>query len=249
MPMAQPRTNRQRAGLVAASRSSRGRQQQIRHLRHRRNDNDRLQPLLPSSAERSPQSAPSPARLPPKCRQTSSQQAFSRYTQASHRHGPGRKPVQGTPSLSSLPSNASTSAFNTAAPAAPRMVLCDNTTNFQSSRVHSRNRPTVAAIPCPRILSSRGCGRSTRCVELHRLLRSSRQMLPLATEKLTPRGQDLLPRSLLLQLDAHALRMAIFNRYAIAMRAHLRIQHAQRCRRSGGPAACRPPPAASPLRS
>src|SRR6185437_10891700 len=62
---------------------------------------------------------------------------------------------------SSLPSRASTSAFNTAAPAAPRIVLWLRTTNFQSSRLHSRSRPTVDAIPCPRMRSSRGCGRST----------------------------------------------------------------------------------------
>src|SRR6185437_5871913 len=65
-----------------------------------------------------------------------------------------------TLNLSNLPSNARTSALSTAAPAAPRIVLCESTTNFQSSRLHSRRRPTVAVIPLPRILSNRGWGRS-----------------------------------------------------------------------------------------
>ena len=46
------------------------------------------------------------------------------------------------------------------APAAPRTVLCESSTNFQSSTLQARSRPTVTAMPLPRLRSSRGCGRS-----------------------------------------------------------------------------------------
>ena len=38
-------------------------------------------------------------------------------------------------------------ASSNAAPAAPRMVLCESTVNFQSSTPQGRNRPTLAVIP------------------------------------------------------------------------------------------------------
>src|SRR6202453_3529678 len=66
-----------------------------------------------------------------------------------------------TPGGTSLPCAARNSPFNTAAPAPPRIVLCESTVNFQSNSEQGRKRPTVAAIPLPRIRSSRGCGRSS----------------------------------------------------------------------------------------
>src|SRR6266852_6115914 len=54
----------------------------------------------------------------------------------------------------------SNSAFSSAAPAAPRIVLCESTVNFQSSTPHGRRRPTVVVMPCPDSTSNRGCGRS-----------------------------------------------------------------------------------------
>ena len=70
-----------------------------------------------------------------------------------------RGPVAGDPG-SSLPRLASNSALRMAAPAAPRMVLCESTVNFQSSTPQGRRRPTVTAMPLPRLRSRRGCGRS-----------------------------------------------------------------------------------------
>src|SRR5580704_6569562 len=61
----------------------------------------------------------------------------------------------------SLPCAARNSPFNTAAPAPPRIVLCDRTVNFQSNSEHGRRRPTVADMPLPRMRSNRGCGRSS----------------------------------------------------------------------------------------
>src|SRR5882762_2831366 len=52
------------------------------------------------------------------------------------------------------------SAFSRAAPAAPRIVLCDRTVNFQSRTLHLRRRPTAVVMPPPRSTSKRGCGRS-----------------------------------------------------------------------------------------
>src|SRR5947208_824363 len=60
----------------------------------------------------------------------------------------------------SSPSDWSSSALSTAAPAAPRIVLCPSATNFQSSTGHARRRPTNVAIPRSRSASLRGCGRS-----------------------------------------------------------------------------------------
>src|SRR5277367_1517709 len=65
---------------------------------------------------------------------------------------------------SSFPNDISSSAFSSAAPAAPRIVLCESTVNFQSSSPQGRSLPTVAAMPPPRILSNLGWGRSSRAV-------------------------------------------------------------------------------------
>src|SRR5258708_27397702 len=54
----------------------------------------------------------------------------------------------------------SSSALSNAAPAAPRIVLCESTVNFQSSTPHGRSRPTVVVIPLPESTSNRGWGRS-----------------------------------------------------------------------------------------
>jgi hypothetical protein len=54
----------------------------------------------------------------------------------------------------------SNSAFSRAAPAAPRIVLCDRTVNFQSRTLHLRKWPTAVVMPPPRSTSKRGCGRS-----------------------------------------------------------------------------------------
>jgi len=48
------------------------------------------------------------------------------------------------------------SAFNNDPPAAPRMVLCDSTTNFTSNSGSSRTRPTTVVIPRPASRSRRG---------------------------------------------------------------------------------------------
>ena len=61
-----------------------------------------------------------------------------------------------TASDSSLPRLASNSALRMVAPAAPRTVLCESSTNFQSSRLQGRRRPTVTAMPLPRLRSRRG---------------------------------------------------------------------------------------------
>src|SRR5262249_11491853 len=58
------------------------------------------------------------------------------------------------------------SALRIAAPAAPRIVLCDNTTNRISNTGHSRIRPTTALIPFPASRSNRGCGRSRSWVTM-----------------------------------------------------------------------------------
>src|SRR5260370_39788578 len=60
---------------------------------------------------------------------------------------------------SSIPSECISSAFSTAAPAAPRMVLWLSTTNLKSSTGQGRRRPTNAAMPRSRSASLRGCGR------------------------------------------------------------------------------------------
>src|SRR5215471_4888419 len=52
----------------------------------------------------------------------------------------------------------SSSPFRTAAPAAPRMVLCESTVNLQSKMLQGRKRPTTADMPCPRSRCRRGCG-------------------------------------------------------------------------------------------
>ncbi len=54
----------------------------------------------------------------------------------------------------------SNSPFSRAAPAAPRIVLCESTVNFQSKILQGRRRPTTALMPRPRSRSNRGCGRS-----------------------------------------------------------------------------------------
>src|SRR5208283_1779953 len=56
------------------------------------------------------------------------------------------------------------SALRTAAPAAPRIVLCDRTVNFQSRTLHLRKRPTAVVMPAPRSTSKRGCGRSAAVI-------------------------------------------------------------------------------------
>src|SRR3954452_6284237 len=60
---------------------------------------------------------------------------------------------------SSIPSECISSAFNTAAPAAPRMVLWLSTTNLASRTGQARRRPTKATMPRSRSASLRGCGR------------------------------------------------------------------------------------------
>src|SRR5260370_22458055 len=54
----------------------------------------------------------------------------------------------------------SSSALSSAAPAAPRMVLCERTVNFQSSSRQGRSRPTVTAMPADMSTSSVGWGRA-----------------------------------------------------------------------------------------
>src|SRR5271168_621217 len=161
MPVPKPGPNGESSCLVPVPRGRRSREEEVRHLRHRGHYDDDLQPALSPSAN--------DACRPIHCLRILNRgpaklhhdQFLSRYAQAVTAKAFAETALVGKPSLSSLPSNASTSAFSTAAPAAPRIVLCDSTTNFQSSRLHSRSRPTVAAIPFPRILSNRGCGRST----------------------------------------------------------------------------------------
>src|SRR5262249_53764435 len=46
-------------------------------------------------------------------------------------------------------------AFNSDAPAAPRIVLCTSATMRMSSSGHGRSRPTLTLIPCSRSRSSR----------------------------------------------------------------------------------------------
>src|ERR1700689_2305191 len=62
---------------------------------------------------------------------------------------------------SNLPRTARISALRMAAPAAPRMVLWESKTNFQSKMVQGRRRPMVVAMPLPRMRSRRGCGRAS----------------------------------------------------------------------------------------
>ena len=59
-----------------------------------------------------------------------------------------------------IPFASSSSAFNSAAPAAPRMVLWTRATMRMSRRGQGRRRPTVTAMPCSRSRSRRGWGRS-----------------------------------------------------------------------------------------
>src|SRR5437764_1017948 len=161
MPVAQPSPDRQGPGLIPTTRSSPCRDQQVCHFGHRRHHDNSLQPALPPPTNNG-------------CRPLHGLGVFDRGSAKFHHHqflareaqaitatGLRETVLVGIPSLSSLPVLARTSAFNSAAPAAPRIVLCDRTTNFQSNRLHSRKRPTVAAIPLPRILSNLGCGRST----------------------------------------------------------------------------------------
>src|SRR6266542_2183092 len=60
----------------------------------------------------------------------------------------------------SRPVAASSSAFNTDPPAAPRIVLCPTATILRCSTLSSRMRPTVTVLPAPALTSRRGCGRS-----------------------------------------------------------------------------------------
>jgi len=50
------------------------------------------------------------------------------------------------------------SAHSSAPPAAPRTVLCEVVTNFQSSSGQGRSLPTATAMPLPRSRYMRGCG-------------------------------------------------------------------------------------------
>src|SRR6202453_4215835 len=166
MPHPQPRPNRQRPCLISTPRRRSSSQQQVRHLRHRRNHNNRLQPQPPPPTNDSSRPLHGRRIFNRSASKLHHNEFFAHHTQTVTARWCLLSAFvatvsEGTPSLSNLPIRASTSAFSTAAPAAPRIVLCDNTTNFQSSRLHGRSRPTVAAIPFPRILSSRGCGRST----------------------------------------------------------------------------------------
>src|SRR6266540_842692 len=64
----------------------------------------------------------------------------------------------------SFPVAASSSAFNTEPPAAPRIVLCPSAT-IRRSRIGSpRTLPTVTVIPLPASTSRLGCGRSVLSV-------------------------------------------------------------------------------------
>ena len=128
------------------------------------------------------------------------------------------------PDGDSLPCDASNSAFSSAAPAAPRIVLCDSTVNFQSSREQGRNRPTVAAMPRPRMRSSRGCGRSSAGLNSTGCSGAVGRFCPLQRLKFFPGCENFFPARLAGQLDADAFRVAIFHRDAIAVRAHFRVQ-------------------------
>ena len=119
------------AAAAAGSRSG--------HLRHRRH-HDTSSPSPPSANN---SDRPLDRRrvhstdVPPNFITTS----FSRATSSSHRHGwPSTSPVKARP-VSSLPQQRQHLCVQHRAPAAPRIAVCDSTTNFQSSSVHSRSRP------------------------------------------------------------------------------------------------------------
>src|SRR6185437_7650009 len=145
MPIPQPRGNRQRAFAVALPGGSGGGQKLVRHLGHGAHHHDRRKALVAAALHNAGGAIDGnsifdggPAEL--------------HHNELVH---------AGTATGSSFPSETSNSAFSSAAPAAPRIVLCESTVNFQSSSPQGRSRPTVAAMPLPRILSSRGCGRSS----------------------------------------------------------------------------------------
>ena len=103
---------------------------------------------------------------------------------------------------SSLPRLASISAFKIVAPAAPRTVLCESSTNFQSSRLHGRSRPTVTVMPLPRPRSRRGCGRSFCSVHSIGCSGADGKSEPCKRPEICPRRQNVFARRLASQLPA-----------------------------------------------
>ena len=65
-------------------------------------------------------------------------------------------------SITQVSLHLSNSAFSSAAPAAPRMVLWESTVNFQSNTPQGRRRPTV--VSCPPRINVETRLRTVRCI-------------------------------------------------------------------------------------
>ena len=125
---------------------------------------------------------------------------------------------------SNLPRLTRSSALRIAAPAAPRMVLCESTVNFQSvNTVQGRRRPTVTRHAASAIAIKAGAAGDRvareqiqlaapaamgRCCKLERL-------------ELRPRGKNVLVRDgaakFVAELDGDTLGVAVFHRDAVAV--------------------------------
>src|SRR5581483_11055148 len=128
VPRAKPRRNGQSAIAVAARSRICSRDQLVCNFGHRADHHNRLQALGATSSDNA-------------CCTMNGRCIFDGGPAELHHN---QFLHAGTATGSSLPNETSSSAFSSAAPAAPRIVLCESTVNFQSSNVQGRRRPTVA---------------------------------------------------------------------------------------------------------
>ncbi len=90
-------------------------------------------------------------------------------------------------------------------------------------RVQGRRRPTVAAMPPPRMRSRRGCGRSSAATNSTGCAGAvGKPMLPASGWNSRQRGQHLFARGGFAKLDGDALGVAVFDGDAVAVRADAR---------------------------
>src|SRR6202035_86656 len=116
----------------------------------------------------------------------------------------------------------STSAFSKAAPAAPRMVLCERTANFQSRTPQGRRRPTVVV--------EAGLRAVARGDIYHWLVGCAGEAHLLGqAAKLVPGRHDFFRLHFFLELHGNRLSVTVFDRYAIAL-----CTHSERAHRNAG---------------